>query len=182
MKIIIYNKEVMEYFNFNSDNLETDLINGRVNAVDNNNDYKLKQAINKATEYQTNIISRNLNCTGVSKIFFSMENINLLQTGIRNKILNDTNGEYNIGRQKDDELKIVMRSIYFQHAKNQSTNIPQQVLELNTKVIEWCVPEIISNIKQSQQYIKDISTMPVPLERSVMPSRKGLKTLDVTNI
>ena len=111
-----------------------------------------------------------------------MENINLLQTGIRNKILNDTNGEYNIGRQKDDELKIVMRSIYFQHAKNQSTNVSAQVLDLNTRVIEWCVPEIISNIKQSQRYIKDISTMPVPLERSVMPSRKGLKNLDVTKI
>ena len=119
---------------------------------------------------------------GVSKVYFSMENIDILQTGIRNKILNDTNGQYSIGRQKDNELKIVMRSIYFQHAKNQSTNITQQVLELNTRVIEWCVPEIISNIKQSQRYIKDISTMPVPLERSVLPSRKGLKTLDVTNI
>jgi len=172
----------MEYFNFNGDNQISELINGRVNAMDTNNNYKIKKAVDKATEHQLNIISRNLNCTGVSKVFFSMENINLLQTGIRNKILNDTNGEYNIGRQKDDELKIVMRSIYFQHAKNQSTNISAQVLDLNTRVIEWCVPEIISNIKQSQRYIKDISTMPVPLERSVMPSRKGLKNLDVTKI
>ena len=172
----------MEYFNFNGDNPISELINGRVNAMDTDNNYKIKKAVDKATEHQSNIISRNLNCTGVSKVFFSMENINLLQTGIRNKILNDTNGEYNIGRQKDDELKIVMRSIYFQHAKNQSANVPAQVLDLNTRVIEWCVPEIISNIKQSQRYIKDISTMPVPLERSVMPSRKGLKNLDVTMI
>jgi hypothetical protein len=172
----------MEYFNFIGDNTISELINGRVNAMDTDNNYKIKIAVDKATEHQSNIISRNLNCTGVSKVFFSMENINLLQTGIRNKILNDTNGEYNIGRQKDDELKIVMRSIYFQHAKNQSTNVPAQVLDLNTRVIEWCVPEIISNIKQSQRYIKDISTMPVPLERSVMPSRKGLKNLDVTKI
>jgi len=172
----------MEYLNFNGDNPIPELINGRVNAIDRNNDYKIKKAVDKATEHQTNIISRNLNCTGVSKIFFSMENINLLQKGIRNKILNDTNGEYNIGRQKDDELMIIMRSIYFQYAKNQSNNISAQVLDLNTRVIEWCVPEIISNIKQSQKYIKDISTMPVPLERSVMPSRKGLKNLDITKI
>ena len=172
----------MEYLNFNGDNPIPELINGRVNAIDRNNDYKIKKAVDKATEHQTNIISRNLNCTGVSKIFFSMENINLLQKGIRNKILNDTNGEYNIGRQKDDELMIIMRSIYFQYAKNQSNNISAQVLDLNTRVIEWCVPEIISNINQSQRYIKDISTMPVPLERSVMPSRKGLKNLDITKI
>ena len=40
--------------------------------------------------------------------------------------------------------------------------------------------KIISNIKQSQKYIQDISTMPVPLERSTMPSKKGTRTLDVT--
>jgi hypothetical protein len=73
-----------------------------------------------------------------------------------------------------------MRSIYFQYGKNLENNIVEQVLELNTKVIEWCVPEIISNITQSQKYISDISTMPVPLERSVLPSTKGTKTLDVT--
>jgi len=172
----------MNYFELNDDNPITELINGRVNAYDNNLDYDLKKAVNKATEHQTNIISRNLNCTGVSKIFFSEDNINLLQRGIRNKILNDTQGKYNIGRQKDEELKIVMRSIYYQHSKNQSTNINGQVLDLNTRVIEWCVPEIISNIKQSEKYIQDISTMPVPLERSVLPSKKGLKTLDVTKI
>lgn len=172
----------MNYFELNDDNPITELINGRVNAYDNNLNYDLKKAVNKATEHQTNIISRNLNCTGVSKIFFSEDNINLLQRGIRNKILNDTQGKYNIGRQKDEELKIVMRSIYYQHGKNQSTNINGQVLDLNTRVIEWCVPEIISNIKQSEKYIQDISTMPVPLERSVLPSKKGLKTLDVTKI
>lgn len=165
----------MNYFELNDDNPITELINGRVNAYDNNLDYDLKKAVNKATEHQTNIISRNLNCTGVSKIFFSEDNINLLQRGIRNKILNDTQGKYNIGRQKDEELKIVMRSIYYQHSKNQSTNINGQVLDLNTRVIEWCVPEIISNIKQSEKYIQDISTMPVPLERSVLPSKKVLK-------
>ena len=157
--------------------------NGRIDAINNNgNTYNIKKSIENATEYQTNIISRNINCTGVSKVFFSIENINLLQRGIRNKILNETNGQFNIGRQKDDELKIVMRSIYFQYSKNLPNNINEQVLDLNTRVIDWCVPEIISNIKQTQRYIRDISTMPVPLERSVLPSGKGLKNLDVTKI
>jgi len=172
----------MDYFELNDDNPITELINGRVNAYDNNLNYDLKKAINKATEHQTNIISRNLNCTQVSKIFFSQENINLLQMGIRNKILNNTNGKYNIGKQNEEELKIIMRSIYYQYGKNQTNNINEQVLDLNTRVIEWCVPEIISNIKQSEKYIQDISTMPMPLERSILPSKKGLKTLDVTKI
>ena len=172
----------MEYFKLyeDSDISDNNLMNGRVNAISKVDNYKLEKSILKATEHQTNIISRNLNCTGVSKLFFSMENINLLQSGIRNKILNDTSGEFNINRQSDDELKIVMRSIYYQYGKNLPENVREQVLDLNTKVIIWCVPQIISNIKQSQQYIKDISTMPIPLERSVLPSNKGMRVLEIT--
>jgi hypothetical protein len=73
-----------------------------------------------------------------------------------------------------------MRSIYFQYGKNSLNNIKEQILDLNTRVIEWSVPEIISNVKQSQKYLQDISTMPVPLERSTLPSKKGTQTLDVT--
>lgn len=174
----------MEYLDLYATNPElngNNSINGRVNAISKVTDYKFDKAVEKATEHQINIISRNLNCTEVSKVYFSMDNINLLQLGIRNKILNDTAGEINIGRQKDDELRIVMRSIYFQHGKNLSENIKAQVLDLNTRVIAWCVPEIISNVKQSKRYIEDISRMPVPLERSVYPSIKGVNNLDVTS-
>jgi hypothetical protein len=174
----------MEYFDLDSQNDDFnsgESFNGRVNAISKVTDYNFDKAVDKATEHQINIISRNLNCTEVSKVYFSMDNINLLQTGIRNRILNDTGGEINIGRQKDDELKIVMRSIYFQYGKNRSENIKEQVLDLNTRVIAWCVPEIVSNVKQSQRYIEDISRMPVPLERSVYPSIKGVNNLDVTS-
>jgi len=172
----------MEYLELDEDVsfINNNPINGRVNAISNVEDYKIKKAIIDATEHQTNIISRNLNCTKVSKVFFSMANIDILQFGIRNKILNETMGDININRQSDDELKIIMRSIYFQHGKNLPENINEQVLELNTRVITWAFPQIITNIKQSRQYIKDISTMPLPMERSILPSNKGMRTLEIT--
>jgi hypothetical protein len=120
-----------------------------------------------------------MNCTDVSTIFFSDNNVNLLQMGIYNKILNISAGKYNIGRQSDTDLKIIMRSIYFQYGKNTPNNIKEQVLDLNTRVIDWCVPEILSNIKQSDKYIMDISTMPIPLDRSILPTQKGLRTLEM---
>jgi hypothetical protein len=173
----------MEYLELDEENSlkDTNLLNGRVDAVTINN-LKFNNAVNKASEHQSNIISRSMDCTEVSKLFFSLKNIDLLQQGIRNKILNVTNGKINISRQSDDELKIIMRSIYFQYGQNRNENIKEQVLDLNTRVIEWSVPEIISNFKQSQQYIKDISTLPEPLERSVLPSKKGTKTLNITNM
>lgn len=173
----------MEYLELDEENSLKDMnhLNGRIDAVSINN-LKFDNAVNKASEHQANIISRNLDSTEVSKLFFSLKNIDLLQQGIRNKILNVTNGKINISRQSDDELKIIMRSIYFQYGQNRNENIKEQVLDLNTRVIEWSVPEIISNFKQSQQYIKDISTLPEPLERSILPSKKGTKTLNITNM
>lgn len=155
-------------------------LNGRVNAYDgiqNNLNFKKNYQIN--TESPQNVTSRNLNCTRVSELFFSTDNIDLLQLGIRNKILNKSNGKYNIGRQSDDELKIIMRSIYYQHSKNLPTNINEQVKELNTYVIEWSVPQIITNLKQDEKYRYDISTLPEPLERSLLTTQKGTKTLEL---
>ena len=154
-------------------------LNGRVNALMPVNNYNYTATAEIPTESTANIISRNMNCTDVSAIFFSANNVNLLQTGIYNKILNISAGKYNIGRQSDTDLKIIMRSIYFQYGKNTPNNIKEQVLDLNTRVIDWCVPEILSNIKQSDKYIMDISTMPVPLDRSILPSQKGLRTLEM---
>lgn len=154
-------------------------LNGRVNALMPVNNYNYTATAEIPTESTANIISRNMNCTDVSAIFFSDNNVNLLQTGIYNKILNISAGKYNIGRQSDTDLKIIMRSIYFQYGKNTPNNIKEQVLDLNTRVIDWCVPEILSNIKQSDKYIMDISTMPIPLDRSILPTQKGLRTLEM---
>lgn len=157
-------------------------LNGRVNALMPVNNYNFTATAEIPTESTANIISRNMNCTDVSAIFFSDTNVNLLQTGIYNKILNISAGKYNIGRQSDTDLKIIMRSIYFQYGKNKPNNIKEQVLELNTRVIDWCVPEILSNIKQSDKYIMDISTMPIPLDRSILPTQKGLRTLEMMKL
>ncbi len=169
----------MEYLKLDESNPilhRMNFLNGRVNAT-NGSALNIEKARVKASEHQINVISRNLDCTEVSKIFFSIDNIDLLQKGIRNKILNDTDGKINISRQSDDELKIIMRSIYFQYGKNSKYNIKSQILDLNTRVIEWSVPEIISNIKQSQKYIEDISTMPVPLQMPQSMSSAGTRTL-----
>jgi len=159
-----------------------DFLNGRVNAVSAVSSYNFKKAQENTTENNTNLISRNMNCTDLSAIFLSDENVNLLQIGIRNKILNLSNGKYNIGKQSDIDLKIIMRSIYFQYGKNTSNNVRAQVLDLNTRVIDWCVPEILSNIKQSDKYIMDISTLPVPLDRPNLTTQKGLRQLEITKL
>ena len=155
-------------------------LNGRVNAMPNfNNNYQIQKQTQKVTETPQNVMSRNYEGSKVSDIFFSTQNIDLLQQGIRNRILNESRGKYNIGRQSDDELKIIMRSIYFQYSQNNMYDIAGQVKLLNTKVLEWSVPQIMTNLKQNEKFIYDISTLPEPLERSQLPSQKGTKTLEL---
>jgi hypothetical protein len=159
----------------------SDLINGRVDATIGHNNFNFINKRNTVTENPTNITSRNQSCTKLSDLYFSNDNINILQYGIRNRILNESNGEIFIGRQSDDELKIIMRSIYYQYGKNLDYDIMGQIRDLNEKVLDWSIPRIISNMKQYDRYIKDISTMPVPLERAQLTSEKGTKSMELTS-
>lgn len=159
----------------------SELNNGRIDASQGNNKLNFVNHKNNITENPTNVTSRNQSCTKLSDLYFSNDNMNILQFGIRNKILNESNGEIYIGRQSDDELKIIMRSIYYQYSKNLDYDIIGQIRDLNEKVLEWSIPRIISNIKQYDRYISDISSLPVPLERAELTSEKGTKSLELTN-
>jgi hypothetical protein len=133
------------------------------------------------TDFTREAISGYFTKNNVSELFFSELNINALQDGIRYKIYNETNGQHVIGRQSDQELKVVMRSIYLQYSVNNMNDCVGQVRILNSYVLDWCVSEILSNLLQHQKYKIDSSTLPMPLERSPLMSNKGTKTLEISS-
>lgn len=157
------------------------ILNGRVNLFDgdkntmkiDNNNCQLynKKNVSDINKYYSG------NC--VSEIYFSQDNLELIQIGIINSVLNLSEGQYKIGKQSEQELKIIMKSFYLQYSKNLNFNIKEQVRELNTMVIRWSVDEIIKNIKQYLEYKKNVSTLPLPLEHSLLSSQKGTKILEI---
>lgn len=156
------------------------IINGRVNALDVvNNNFNFVQQNNKTNEDNTNMTSRNISNTELSNLFFSQMNIDALQKGLKNLVYERTNRKTIIGNQNETELKIIMRSIFLQYGKNQKSNIIEQIRELNKMVLDWAVPEIISNLKQHEVYKKDISTLPMPLERAQLTTQKGTRVLEI---
>ena len=157
------------------------ILNGRVNLLNNNEkSFKIDPTNPEIyTEGVLNTINRLYSGNCVSETFFSKENIDILQEGIINSVYNTSQGKYKIGRQSDQELTIIMRSIYFQYGKNNNFNVIEQVRELNRIVINWCVDEIITNINQYMNYKTNISTLPMPMERAQLPSQKGTKTLEI---
>lgn len=103
------------------------------------------------------------NNTQLSDLFFSKNNIQLLQNSIREGVYNKSNGQYVIGPQDCDALKIVMRSIFLQYSSNQPDNITKQILELNKMVLNYCIPQVYSEAQGYMQYLVDASTMYTPM-------------------
>lgn len=115
----------------------------------------------------------------LSKLFFSAQNIEALQQGIRYLVYTKSCNKHVIDRQSEEDLRIVMRSVYLQNAKHQPDNIQEQVKELNTIVLRWCVPKILNEIDAYMQYRSEISKNPIPIERSKNDNVYGTKTLEL---
>jgi hypothetical protein len=130
-------------------------------------------------ENNSSLISQNLQNTQLSTAYFSKENIDKIQCSIINEVYKKSNGKFEIGKQSDNELIIIMRSYYLQYGKNLPDNIDVQVNKLNNMVINWSSDEIITNIEQYLKYKETVSTLPMPLERSQLSSQKGTKTLEI---
>jgi len=112
----------------------------------------------------------------VQDIFFSDKNIDLIQKLISYHVSKQTDGNLNVGRQDDTQLKIVMKSVYLQYGKNKNNDLTNQVKELNAYVLDYCVPNIISNAKQYIKYKNDVSTLPIPIENPKFTSSAGTRT------
>ena len=115
----------------------------------------------------------NRNC--VSDLFFSEENIEALQSGLRYSVYRESGGTIVIGNQSRDELSIIMRSLYLTDGVNLPFNTLEQVRTLNGKVLEFCVPRVLAEARAASKYLYDISHQPVPLRPGEYTSRAGMR-------
>jgi hypothetical protein len=108
--------------------------------------------------------------TPLSQAFFSLQNIQILQNGIRAGVYERSNGQYVIGPQDCDSIKIIMRSVFLQHAANQPNNISHQIVELNKIVLNYCIQQVYSEAQGYMKYVDDVSTLVVPIAHPVQAS------------
>lgn len=105
--------------------------------------------------------------TALSQAFFSRENIQIIQNGIRAGVYKRSNGQYVIGDQDCDSIKIVMRSVFLQYSANQPSNISQQIEQLNKIVLNYCIQQVYSEAQGYMKYVDDVSTLVVPIAHPV---------------
>jgi hypothetical protein len=119
--------------------------------------------------------------TPLSRAFFSPANMKSIQNSIRREVYEKSGPKQWVIEEQDiDEIKIVMRSLYLQYAQNRPDGITQQVTDLNRTVLDWIVPRVLSEVQYYFYYLKDISHLPVPMERPVHLSEAGTKTYPLT--
>lgn len=149
------------------------LNNGRVN-IKSPNTSALFQMYDKIPANQC-VTFRNAtgglwNETPLSQAFFSRENIQIIQNGIRAGVYNRSNGQYVIGVQDCDSIKIIMRSVFLQYSANKLSNISQQIEELNKIVLNYCIQQVYSEAQGYMKYMDDVSTLVVPIAHPVQAS------------
>jgi hypothetical protein len=159
------------------------LANGRINILThdkNNTMFKIHDTIpisSKKEDYRDSMIGNWYN-TALSDAFFSKENIQIIQNGIRKGVFELSNKQFIICEQNEDELKIIMRSIFLQYSKNLKNNIKYQIQNLNKLVLDYAINQVYSETVGYIKYKYDISTMYDPISRPVL-SRTNDKQLEL---
>jgi type 1 glutamine amidotransferase len=153
--------------------------NGRVNIMNNTESPDISKLFamydkipaNQCATFREPTLGQ-WNETELSKAYFSKENIQIIQNGIRSGVFEKSNGQYLVSTQDCDTLKIIMRSVYLQHSANQPTNISGQIEQLNQIVLDYCIYHVYSEAQSYMKYLYDVSTLVVPLSNPVVETQK----------
>ena len=160
---------------------KNDINNGRVSDAEKVSNYRKLEEEILYNNHRDDALKGILERTRLSNIFLSPENTQNIQTQIRFKV-NQQTGKV-ISNQSPQEVSTVMRSIYLQEGSVPVTSNEealQVISKLNSSVIDYCVNHIVVKLKQNDMYIRDISTLPVPLDRPEYEKKN--MTYDMSNL
>jgi hypothetical protein len=142
--------------------------NGRINLLDAPNPMLLyDQNVSRPPKTFHTAMNGTWEDTPLSCAFFSKENQQIVQNGIRAAVYRLSNNKYVIAEQSYTELTIIMRGLFLQEAKNIPGNYTQQIEELNHKVVAYVAPRLYGEAKGYLTYLKDASTLAIPMAAPV---------------
>lgn len=150
--------------------------NGRINIAQPPNRelaFKMAEKIelkNKAVDYR-DALHGTLEHNPLEAAFFAAHNMQSIQDSIKSAILKLSNSRYIMPNQNVNQLKIVMRSTYLQYAEHLPTDIAGQVERLNKLVLDYVVPKLYNEAIGYEKYLRDQSTLVVPLPLPLQHNR-----------
>ena len=125
---------------------------------------------NKPTDYR-DALTGTWEHNALETAFFAAANIQNLQNTMKSTIYKMSNNRYVLPNQNIDNLKIIMRGMYLQHAQHLPDGITQQVERLNKLVLDYVIPNLYNESIAYEKYLRDQSTLAMPLPLPLQPNR-----------
>ncbi len=115
----------------------------------------------------------------LENVFFSDENISLINKQLILSVFKKTNGKIKISEQSKENLIIVMRYVFLEHSRHLPYDIAGQIRELNCRVVGEVLPNIITNATQRIDYLDEINNPRklLPLPVNVNKSNRNLQSV-----
>lgn len=151
--------------------------NGRINLIQNPDPYaqiRMHERIavkNKITPF-SDALNGQWEDNILSNLFFSKENIQIIQNGLRKGVYEMSNSKFIIPPQNMDQLKIIMRSIYLQYAEHYNNGITEQIERLNKHVLDYAIPAVYGESVGYLKYCEDQSSIVTPLQYPIHADRQ----------
>ena len=149
-------------------------MNGRINIVQPNTNVLLQMKDKEEIEVKDfrGALTGIWSDTKLSDLYFSSENMKLIQNGIRSGVYKMSGNQYIVGIQDYDELKIIMRALFIQNSKNSKTNIKEEIYRLNQLVLDYSIKNVYNEAVSYLKYINDASTMYNPMQKPAPSSNR----------
>ena len=129
---------------------------------------QVKSYVTEQTDPMIDILNKSL----LYKMYFSPENIRILQNGLRA-------GVYNLSKEKYVcpiestyvNLQLIMKSIILRYGDYTKNDIKKEIEMLNEKVLDYCVPFVYKAALSYEIFLKDQLQLVSPLEHSIRSDR-----------
>jgi hypothetical protein len=171
--------QVQEYEN-KKQNIVNDIRNGRVDIMKPIKRTKhlnlYKENNDGVTDYNIGALAPIYSANNIQFAFLSKENVNHIQELIKYNVYIQSGKKHIVAKQDNNQLLIIMKSIYLQFAENLKDDLKSQLKRLNGFVLDYAIPNILINIEQHLYYRKDVSRIPKPLEHPKYISTAGTRT------
>jgi hypothetical protein len=123
----------------------------------------------------------------LNRAFFSQKNVDNLQMALRRHVYELSGGKYDISRQSDDHMLLIMRETYEHNARFCKVDVPsnkitQQIAELNTIVLKRCVKRVMMEIEFHVHYLNLIENQPNYGDKGMPGGRPEYLTVKKSNM
>lgn len=127
---------------------------------------------------QYKLCENNENDNELAHMFFSAENTQRIQRHLKQEVINRTHKQFRLDEDQDElDLLVAMRAVFKEEARFLPFKLKHQVKDLNRKLINYIIPDMITEIKQNYNYQKEINNPIKPIIRPLNVNNAGRRTL-----